>query len=565
MKMKTGLFTNIDMYGKKFQFKFEGDTFKTIFGAIISLIMGLATLGLCCYFGLDLYYKESPFVLEKLDYLDYSPLIKNHNRSNTFVAFRLKGPYYDDLRYFEHSVIYYYKNTNGKGNSLKTFGSTHKCKPDEIDQDNWSRNELGDYFCYDQEDSTIGGPDVNFTSHYPALVVKFCGKDTEKRYNITCASQKELDLVVANNSQKKYIEVVYQANLVHHSSVAYPYKRKYYSTSLGIDLSDKKAFYQGISYRTSYIQTDTGLIFKDSHKTPLIEFDSMSVLLEPSSGDFFAKVYISISRAEKTYFKSYVKLLDVIANVGGFISLAHSFFHFVYSFYLDNEFRVYLYKKLFKLEIDNDNNESEIIDPKQVINYIKPHCENNKLEVSNTGLLNLENNNNLNNIDKNNNVGINHMNEKPQNSPSLSVKKKSQILFKNIKGNNDKDIVLNKELKNVLNFQKRFRTQIEINSNERCYFTYCCPYKKETIKSINMLRYELSIAAEKAIYFKTKIFEIWKTLDQFRLFIKLILNESQCFMLQNRGKQLITNDVDLCLSNLEIKKIEEIKLEKAHI
>ena len=181
--------TSFDTYGKQFQFNIEGGTFKTLFGGILSIIMGLATVGLFGYFGIDLYLKENPMVLEKLDYLDYSPLNEKHNRSNTFVAFRFKGPYSDDVRYFEHYVIHYHKYANKSGNivSDNIYGLTHKCTTDDdIDEDTFERDKLSEYFCYDQTDLMFGGPDINSISHFPALTIKYCGADTEKRYNITC-------------------------------------------------------------------------------------------------------------------------------------------------------------------------------------------------------------------------------------------------------------------------------------------------------------------------------------------------------------------------------------------
>ena len=114
----------------------------------------------------------------------------------------------------------------------------------------------------------------------------------------------------------------------------------------------------------------------------------------------------------------------------------------------------------------------------------------------------------------------------------------------------------------MLDFKKRRRADIEIGRCEKCYYTYCCPDKKLKEITYEKKRLELSIAAEKAIEIKTEIFEIWKSLDQFRLLIKLILNESQCFMLQNRGKQLITNEVNLLNNDQQVINLEEIKMER---
>ncbi len=52
-----------------------------------------------------------------------------------------------------------------------------------------------------------------------------------------------------------------------------------------------------------------------------------------------------------------------------------------------------------------------------------------------------------------------------------------------------------------------------------------------------------------------------KILDQFRLMMKLLMNESQCFMLQNRDLQLIT-DVNIYREDSESIIEEKLKQKK---
>ena len=284
------LITSMDSFGKQYQFNVDGGTFKTLLGGLLSIIMTLSTFGLFFYFGSDLYYKDSPWVIEKMDYLDYPPLIQNHNISNTFVSFRMIGPAYDNVRFFEHLVVYYYEYIDDKGvkQAKQTSGLTHKCTTDDIDIDTLTRNSLDGYYCIDHPDTTFGGFDINGEFHSPSLIVKFCDRDTEKRYNITCATLDERKKAIQTFKGKVFLNIVYQGNLVHHTNLTYPYRRKYYTSQIGLDLVDtEKAIYQNIFYRNAYIVTDTGVLFDDKYTTYFMEFDSISMDLEPPSGKFF--------------------------------------------------------------------------------------------------------------------------------------------------------------------------------------------------------------------------------------------------------------------------------------
>ena len=126
----------------------------------------------------------------------------------------------------------------------------------------------------------------------------------------------------------------------------------------------------------------------------------MEIDIEPPTGDFFAKIKLIISNETRVYERSYLKLLDVIANVGGFIGLVQVIIEFIFSFYLDNEYSIYIYKKIYSLEIDNDN----ISEQKQSINHIID--KNNNSNKNNSNNFNNFNHNEKNEIIDKNEKGI---------------------------------------------------------------------------------------------------------------------------------------------------------------
>jgi len=148
------------------------------------------------------------------------------------------------------------------------------------------------------------------------------------------------------------------------------------------------------------LTTDAGLIFSEYKETSFMEYNDMEIDIEPPTGDFFAKIKLIISNETRVYERSYLKLLDVIANVGGFIGLVQVIIEFIFSFYLDNEYSIYIYKKIYSLEIDNDN----ISEQKQSINHIID--KNNNSNKNNSNNFNNFNHNEKNEIIDKNEKGI---------------------------------------------------------------------------------------------------------------------------------------------------------------
>ncbi len=200
---------------------------------------------------------------------------------------------------------------------------------------------------------------------------------------------------------------------------------------------------------------------------------------------------------------------------------------------------VYLYNRLFNLHLDYDNK---------------------NLEGAKDGIIDIS-------LELQNKKDAKTVNEpKIEESVIPKLESRQQHLYnqilKNIEINSSVDVILNKEIKQVIEFKNRKREEITFSSCESNYFIYCCYDQKVTSeKKGHKPKYELMMAAEKAIEQKTEIFEIWKIIDQLRLLLKVVLNDSQGFMIQHRGKQLITNSENISESS-DIKDLEGVKFKR---
>jgi len=174
---------------------------------------------------------------------------------------------------------------------------------------------------------------------------------------------------------------------------------------------------------------------------------------------------------------------------------------FVFAFYIDNLYSVYLYKNLFKLEIQL---ESKVIQDLNDEKDIKDISKGLKNDSSKIGILDGINNKYVIDNDYNGNNGDNvdikswrqHHGQKqtpetPQNqniSPDYkSVNRKSKVThpcFLKLKEN-----IINKDVKKLISYKEKRKTKVIIKTLERfCYLNCCC---NNNNNKNNNLRYEL--------------------------------------------------------------------------
>jgi len=201
-----------------------------------------------------------------------------------------------------------------------------------------------------------------------------------------------------------------------------------------------------------------------------------------------------------------------------------------------------LIKHLFKLEIEEFNNSD--------INNLGKDIEINQ-----------------NNIKKHNNFNIN--------DSKLELKiitNKEQIVIQNPDSNKKKSLrklniidihknhIWNKDIKNIIDFQSKKRKEIQIGSCEGFWFAYCFCFSN---KNNPKVRNELLKRADVEIQKQTDIVNLLRTIDQFKLFMKLILTEPQYFMLKNKGRKIIVNTEDPSDKNktndIDLKDLDNLK------
>jgi len=231
---------------------------------------------------------------------------------------------------------------------------------------------------------------------------------------------------------------------------------------------------------------------------------------------------IFLSNEVTCYTRTYIRLPDVIANVGGFLDLAMIFIKFCFDFYVENAYSSFLYTKLFNfgLQLEEDNKSQQdhinnISSSKRVINDI----------------------NNVNDVElkKINIFNSNKVNKEHKNNKGIGKYLEAKSPY-------------NKDIKNIISYKKKPYIKFELSYWERC----CCYNKtKETISN----KKELFEIADSIIDKKSEIFLLWQSIDELNLLKKIILNENQCFMLDNKSKKFLRGK---SISNSNKVNVEQI-------
>jgi len=209
-------------------------------------------------------------------------------------------------------------------------------------------------------------------------------------------------------------------------------------------------------------------------------------------------------------------------------------------------------KKTFNVN-NKDNNLGEMPNEK-LFNKINNENNNNNLNNSSTieihpSKLDVNNINKVNNINNNVNNNINNNNISNNMNSTSKFRQKFKL----------KEIIVNNDVKSLLNYKKQKRDQITIKKCERfCYLSCRCCYinQRKGNKNYN-LRYELIDNMEVEVSKKFDIIEVFKSLNQLRLLQKLLLNENQCYLLENRELHTLNNSKTV--PRKEIENLSELK------
>ena len=430
------IFQTINIYGIPFQLRYrKSEKYSTIIGLILSLLTFMMVILIAIMYSLDL-IKHTGFNI-MLNYnpikiktpIDFSKIpfmigFVNWSRSN-----QILNSSYLSLT-FDRNVHNVYKDKEGiiKIERISNPIKLENCNP----------NIMND-FQYDKFLCPIQGQNLNFSGRFGDNIIGYdileihlnkCENNSDNLF--ICKSNDEIDEYIKNS----YLEIIYLAQSIEHNNYKNPIvnyvrneiyvltkkitKRYYHYFSLAEYISDNGLFFESKKHYSFSESDNTRLDFVEEEDQ---EYYSSNALLE---------VAFTCSDRKNVYTRTYVKIQDVMKNIGGFIDLIFIVFQFISS---------YFSKKIMLLDI---------------INHI---IVEEKFEKTINGIINCNRimNNNNNNNNKNN-----------------TVYKNSEFNILNVSNINDiilpKSQVLSSNLKNNFLEKKKNKENNDNKKNQKEYF-----------------------------------------------------------------------------------------------
>ena len=317
------------MFGLKFELLKDGQKIlKTRTGAKFTFLYFIIILGMFFFFGIDLYLRKNPKVsVNNIVSDDYENLYLNN--SNATLAFRIEninGQFYDNntiLQGFNLTIQSLKLNSLGQWlllneTPVQLIMCTDLSNIDEI-QENYNR-DLTSWYCIDFDDiKYLGGNwDGNFIRFLQIDVLQ-CTNSTFN--NNSCAPLDIIKTEINNDvtHNQLFFSYLFMRGIAKVSNVSYPIATTLSNIYDSLDVRVTKRKYQ--TYKQIQLDSDNGWIFPQIDKSIVYCIDneiSDFVLKDAENNNLLHRMTIYFGKNKDSYSRSFMKIQEVIAQIGGF-------------------------------------------------------------------------------------------------------------------------------------------------------------------------------------------------------------------------------------------------------
>jgi len=354
------ILSTIDIFGAKFGFNINNqETYKTAFGGTLSIFTLLVIVIFTFLFGQDFYYRINPsvflntFVPEK-----YDPPIALRPENFT-IAWRIEG---DDKYALNFTKVLYpvMKRFRFKRNEKDQLDLVDdvpleltKCSAENTKVKEFSNNfKLDEWYCFDwtKGNFTFGGFwDGDYVNAFQTLLF-LCENGVE--YNATnpkCTSFKDYQ-EFSNLYRGLQMSIMYPQFYFAADDLEDPlritYKNYYYYFNLKTFKIDR-LFFNKVT-----LNDDRGWILEDTKSSSMLSLNriqsdqNLNEIFDGSSSQLY-EFNLYMEKSSQMIRRSYMKIQDVSAKVGGIIKFIMTVFSLLDMFFSGHFFNVFIFDKIF--------------------------------------------------------------------------------------------------------------------------------------------------------------------------------------------------------------------------
>jgi hypothetical protein len=380
--------TWIDMIGLEIGLKHKSSrSYQSIPGGTITILILIFIAYCTIYFGEDIYYKEKP--ISRFNKAMNNNTLINMTQFPVTISFTTaQGALYTNSdRYIQISPYWYLFDWQPLHQSgIKVYPLiVEPCNEEHVSihKDLFLQESFfSSSFCI-KNDKYINGTveqkgEIFFQNEFGSLnssiiqyLVQQCTNTTEN-WN-KCASQEDIDTFLSNvNIAYTYVDAY--VNLDYYER---PYN--YYISRNIVALNRKIGKTNIVRVKPVTIKTDSGFILEDPDDISIIQSEQINTDILGETPIMFNLV-LTGTRTQDVYYRNYIKVQDIFANVGGLLQFLLTISIFVLEFYQEASFKLDILNNLYEIDnekVDMKEPKVEIIDELKDVSYQQPIARNN--------------------------------------------------------------------------------------------------------------------------------------------------------------------------------------------
>jgi len=371
MTSKASLFLNsvikkFDIFGISYSFQMENQSrFKTILGGWITIFFYIILIALFFSFGVDFYQRKNQKISLNSKNIHYKEV--NFTNKNFTLAFRIENEFglqiinnsifFLEVGFFRHEM-----QENGKWLMTKINDNQNLTFSKCSELENFREKEkdfnisLSSWFCINFNNSTLGGYwDGNFVN---GLIINTRKCSNKKYKNLQCLEQNNIEKEFKsgiNTGANLFYSFLFLESLPVMDNFENPIQSHLINKYEMLDLNVLKRSVQ--IFKRISIDSDVGWLFSEREEFTYFSNDYIMQdfsLKKEIEEDILYSHLIYLGRKEDIFSRSYTKLQEVLANVGGFAKILLVIL-IIFYFYIENISKNLLLLEKFEfLEEDED-------------------------------------------------------------------------------------------------------------------------------------------------------------------------------------------------------------------
>ena len=368
-------------YSTDFKFSvFKKPSFKTPLGGVLSIMTLALSVVVSFYFGQDLFYGTNPKVYYNQVITETYPSF-NLTKDNFLIYYQIQDGYGIPLQtkpnlYFH--TYYQQAKVNGVGNPVfynSTYINSTPCDMNQVGNSNYFKSKnMSQFNCLnltnpDSEKTgyEIGGYwDGDFVNYF-YMELSFCQNVTDDYKGINCTDTNQITDYLYQGGNLSFMNIFVPTGYLVENSLTQPLKTDYssYFYKLALKTYGAATFF----FEKKNLQDDRGILFSKTENSSKISLSKESSIYSQIEGtnateNFYSSVLFSaviyLTKNSADYRRSFMKIQDLAAQVGGFINGIFIICRIIIIFFNSVETKKIIINNIFDVNKKSPNNNNKL-------------------------------------------------------------------------------------------------------------------------------------------------------------------------------------------------------------